>query len=151
MLLVKYWQTRSFKKLEKAWNRKLRNEGFEDAERIIDSVHGHQRRMTQRASNAYRQASEIERNNKSDYYRLLGLYTHDEEFTDQVDLLVMFWRSQAYKISRICEELELLGHRCHRQTVRFIIRKYEHKWAIKRWTPSQLDPPWKRWKKALTG
>ena len=32
----------------------------------------------------------------------------------------------------------------HRNVIRHVIRKYEHRWGIIKWTPKQLDPNWKR-------
>lgn len=140
---VKYWQTPKLKKLENLWYAKLKQEGFVDAEKTV----GKDRVLVQNAPNAYRQASQVQRENKAEYYRLLTTHGNEERFRDKTEERVMLKRALGFNIKEICEELKTTGDRCHRQTVRFIIRFYEHKWGIREWTKDQLSPKWKRWKK----
>lgn len=124
----KYWQTKAFRDLQKIWNEKLREAGFEDAEALING----QLVLRQRATNSYRGISDVQRENKILYYELLAQNTYLEAFCDRVDRLVMERRSQGIKIKVISEELRQLGERCHRETIRHIIRKYEVKWKIRK-------------------
>lgn len=124
----KFWQTEEFRVLQKTWEAKLREDNFADAESLINGKHV----LKQRASNAYRGASALDRQAKQKYYNLLGEGFHAETFSDPVEAFVMERRSQGLSIKNICAELKSKGERCHRETVRHIILKYEAKWAVKR-------------------
>jgi hypothetical protein len=128
----KFWQTPAFKELEREWHDRLREAQFKDAEKLVNGRLV-LRRSANGLSDAYRDApSSIERANKLRYYEILGIGFNSTEFDDEVESLVLERRSEGTKIKHICEELRQLGERCHRQTVRHIIRKYELKWGIKR-------------------
>jgi hypothetical protein len=124
----KFWQTAKFKELEREWNERLARSGFRDAETTVNG----RPLLKQRASNSYRGATLVERENKRRYYELLGVHAHAECFTDWVDCVVLHWRATGAKIKTISQILETLGERCHRETIRGIIRKYEMKWGIRR-------------------
>jgi len=142
--MPKYWQTINFKELQKEWEDKLQTSGFVDAEKTI----GGERVLVQNSSNAYRQAPEVVRESKIDYYMVLNFRLSKSRFRDEIDKIVMNLHAAGLKIKEICEKLEAIGKGRHRQTVMFIIRKYEHKWKIKKWSKTQLNPQWKHWKKA---
>ena len=125
---LKFWQTPSFKALQKQWECKLKESGFEDAEKTIKE----ERRLKQRASNSYRGACLLIREAKRRYFELLGVWYHKEKWSDSVEAFVLERRSQGTRIKQISEELRAKGERCHRETIRGIIRKYEIKWGIKR-------------------
>lgn len=124
----------SFEELEKYWYDRLKKEGFKDIEKKV----GNERVLIQRASNVYRQATEVERENKRSYYELISSHVQHEQFTDPTDELIMCRRAEGITIKEISAELKKLGERCHRQTIRFIIRKYELKWKVRNWNPDQL-------------
>jgi hypothetical protein len=130
----KFWLTKKFKLLQKKWYEKLREADFVDVEHEFDGEF----ELTQRSSNAYRQASFIVRESKVDYYRLIGHYTHNEKFDDPVDEIVMKMVAEGAKIKAVSEELKRQGFKCHRQTIRYIIRRYENQWGIRRWNQKQL-------------
>lgn len=125
----KFWQTKRFKELQREWDLKLAEAGFKDAE---TSTKGN-RVLRQKASNCYRQACQVIREAKQRYYDMLGEGYHKETaWVDEVEGFVMEQRAHGVKIKRICEELKDMGERCHRETVRGIIRKYEVKWKIRK-------------------
>ena len=127
----KFWQTETFKTLQETWEAKLRDDGFADAEILING----RRILRQRARNAHRGACALDRHTKQEYYNLLGRNFHAESFSDPVEALIMERRSQGMKIKNISAELKSKGERCHRQTVGDIILKYEEKWGLKRKPP----------------
>lgn len=131
---MKYWETNSFKALEKDWEEKLKQSGFKDAEETIKG----EKLLIQQSSNVYRQAVPLIRESKMDYYQLIMVNLADNPPEDEVELLVMTRLSEGKKIGDISTELATLGERCHRQTIRFIKRKYEDQWNIKKWEPHQL-------------
>ena len=135
MLMAKYWLAKGFKELQKEWYRKVEVDGlYTDIEKVV----GGESVLVQRASNAYRQASQVVRQNKLRYYQLLASHVNEEKWDDAVDELVMKMLAEGSKIKSISEHLKKKGHRHHRQTVRFIVRKYETKWNIKSWKQSQM-------------
>ena len=126
---LKYWQTDEFKKQEKEWYQKLEEEKFKDIEKII----GGRSVLRQRSTNCYRNSPQAVLEAKLRYYELLGEYTFRENgFRDSAERLIMQRRAAGVKIVDICKELEAMGERRYRGTVRFIIQKYEKKWQIKR-------------------
>ena len=130
----KFWEDEGFKKIQNEWYKTLNKEGFEDAEKMV----GGEMVLTQRASNAYRQADLLIRSSKEDYFDLLTRMVQDQPFDDEVDKLVMTRLSEGISIKEISKELEQLGKRSHRQTIRFIKRKYENRWGIKTWKKEQM-------------
>lgn len=124
----KFWKTKTFLTLQREWDQKLKASGFEDAEKSI----GGTARLKQRASNSYRGAIQVLREAKLEYYRSLTYHFHETEFSDEVERLIMERRAEGVLIKSICEQLRSMGERCHRETVRHIIRKYEIKWGMKK-------------------
>jgi hypothetical protein len=141
-----FWQTSKFRQLEKEWYEKLKENGFIDAEKTT----GKQQVLIQFASNALRQASQLTRESKAEYFSLLFKCVNADAPTDRIELLVMSRRAEGAKIEEISKELKQLGGKFHRQMIRYIIRRYEHKWNIRIWPAEKLCPPWRRAKKAPT-
>ncbi len=137
--MPKYWQKMSFKQLEQEWNEKLKESGFIDAEVRV----GEERVLIQQASNSYRQAPRIVREAKEEYYTIVNQKMDECPPRDRVERIVMYYVALGAKIKEICNELKETGERCHRQTVSFIIRKYEAKWKIRNWTEQDLNPKWR--------
>lgn len=127
---MKFWNTPQFKELQYEWYDKLQAFGHNDIE--LDGE------IKQNAPNSYRQACKIAREAKLEYHLLLTHYLNEKELDNDVDDLVMTWLSEGRKIKDICEELMRIGERCHRDTVRFIKRKYENRWGIRKWKPEQM-------------
>lgn len=126
---TKFWQTHQFKALEKEWYEKLKEQNFDDVEEKINGKD----KLKQWASNCYRSQHQIARESKLVYFELLGQFLHKEtDFKDEVERFIMLRKSEGAPIKLISEELEAQGERCHRDTVRLIIQKYEAKWRIKR-------------------
>lgn len=132
--MPKWYETNSFKSLEEFWYERLEKAGFVDAEKKI----GNSPVLIQNAPNAYRQAPPLVRQHKADYYRMLGECVHQEKWDDTVDKLVMSRLAEGAKIKQISAELKKKRMKHHRQTIRFIIRKYEVKWHIKNYKQNQL-------------
>jgi len=79
-----------------------------------------------------------DRKNQAIYYSLLHSKVNSEKFENQIHEIIMAKAAEGAKICKIIEALEAKGKYIHRETVRFIIRRYEHKWGIREWTPKQL-------------
>lgn len=126
--MKKFYLTRKFLALQREWNEKLLASGFVDAEKLIDGDFV----LKQFAKNSYRQCHSIAREAKLRYYELLSSFNEEYEFNDPIEKLIMARRSQGISIKEISEELRDLNARCHRQTIRTIIRKYEIKWGLRK-------------------
>lgn len=62
----------------------------------------------------------------------------------KTEKLIMMRLSNGATREEISKEIKEMGlDRWHPRSLRFIIRKWEHKWVIRIWTPEQLDPNWK--------
>ena len=137
----KYYETDDFKALEKEWEAKLKASEFEDAERTVNG----ERVLKQHAENVYRQADLLTRENKATYFTMIAQRTAREKFTNPVDKIVMTMLAEGKKIKEIVYFLQEHQHRrrshgpIHRRTVSYIIRRYEQKWGIKKWSTKQLN------------
>lgn len=129
-----FWESKSFKALQRAWYQRLKDEGFEDAEELI----GTKLVLRQSAAHPYRGQDHMGIQIKEAYYHFLSQQIETAEFENDVDKLILIRHAEGRKICHIVAELEELGMGRARDTVRFRIRVYEMKWGIKQYTPKQL-------------
>lgn len=124
-MAAKAWDTPTFKALLSEWNEKLYQTGFEDHETQNGS-------LKQRATNAYRQASRIERETRLQYYLSMGHGLHKEELPQDICLVL---RNHVNGVP-----LQKIAQRCNleRKTVGYIIRRYQHEWGIRYWNRKQM-------------
>lgn len=123
------------KALQKEWDEILAATGFQDIERTIDG----ERALIQYASYPYRRATDSNvRENKLSYYAQISSMIHDEKFPNEIERLIMTRIGDGAQIQEIVMEIRKSGQNIHRQTVRYIIRRYENKWGIKSWTQKQM-------------
>lgn len=126
---AKFWQTKEFKDLEAEWYGKLEEQEFTDIEKTVNGKN----LLKQNASNCYGRASITTIDAKQRYYELLQQAFEEEiEFKDCIERLVMERKSCGIRIKNICLELEEMGKKRYRGTVRKIINKYEAKWGVKK-------------------
>lgn len=126
---------KSLKILLKVWNQKLEDSGFEDAEIELKT----ERRLKQKASNVYRQAHPLEREIKLEYFLRLGFLAHNANYPNDLEKIIMVNYSEGASIKKIIEEINKNGYSRDRRTIRFIIRRWQTKWKIKIWSPSQMN------------
>ena len=127
-------QSKEFRELQDEWYQKLKDSGFQDIEKTVDE----EQKLKQRSSNVYRQAPEVVRENKENYFTYLGQHIHDEGCDSPVDLHILSRRAEGAKYREIVEELKQMGTPRNRHSVRYIIRRYEKRWGIRYWKPEQL-------------
>ena len=132
---MSYWKSPHFRTLQKIWYQRLEETGFQDHERFV----GNNSELIQFSVNAYKSMDQTRRENKAAYFNLLSQNLHYAEFASKVDELILTWYADGKKIKVICEELERLGERRCRGTIRYTIRKYEMKWGMRQYTPKQLN------------
>jgi hypothetical protein len=137
---LQFWNTKEFKEIQKKWDDVLESNGFNDIEQTIKN----ERVLKQQSTNAYRQAVDVVRQSKIEYYTVLGQKIAGAQFENEIDKAVMEKRSEGLKIKEISSIINL-----HRQAIRYIIRRYEKEWGIRAWTTEQLSPQWmwENWRK----
>lgn len=88
--------------------------------------------------------SQVEKKN-FEYYQAMERFYEKEVFESPVYRLIMCERVKAKKIAAIVRIVALNKNRIiNRETVRFIIRRFEHKWGIRYWTNTQMGLPIKQ-------
>lgn len=124
----KFWQTESFRQIDKLWREKLQESGFID----IESGTG---KLKQNAANSYRTTISEVIDGKLRYFELLGQGLNSEnDFKDELEKHIIQRRAEGFKIEEISSELKSYGltRKTHRQYIRRVIQFYERKWKIKR-------------------
>lgn len=109
--------------------------GFEDAEVDLKG----DRALKQKASNSYRQAAELERESRLDYYCIVSNLAQNTKFHNILDEIVMVKHSDGATIKEIVDILKLKGISRDRKTIRYIIRRWQMNWGIKIWSPRQMN------------
>jgi hypothetical protein len=120
--------------LEQLWDRILRASGFIDIEKKI----GEDRVLIQHASNAYRQADEVVRENKALYYQKLNEKMYEHRFSSEIEKRIMQRTSEGWLIKDILAELKRRGVKIHRQTIGYTIRRHENMWGLKTWSDKEM-------------
>lgn len=133
--MEQFWRNKKFKTLTVIWNKKLEESGFNDAEIELKG----DRALKQRATNSYRQASELERESRLEYYSFLGYLAHNTKFKDGTEELIMIRNSEGIESTEIINELKQNGISIHKQTVNYIIKRWHTKWGIKSWSLRQRN------------
>jgi predicted metal-dependent hydrolase len=75
---------------------------------------------------------------KLDYYLKIFSMFHMEQFENEKNRKVIELWSQGKNKSEITRTLDTLGLHLNRETIRYVIRRFEHKWGIRNWTLKQL-------------
>lgn len=141
-------QDPEFKKLKALWDAKLNESGFVDIEtqtaepKLIQTSTGYN-------SLVYLKASEEVRTATHEYLFQITSHIEKEDFESESHRIIMIMQSQGFKIKEIVEHLRLLQMPKNRETIRYIIRRYEQKWGIRGWKQEELSPNerQKRWYK----
>lgn len=126
-----------FKQLQSEWYDLLEKSGFKDIEEHKDG----EPILSQTASCCYRGADEFEREMKSQYFRTIAQAVHDENtvFRNEIDRYILVRHAEGAKIKDIKLELMALGgYRC-RNSICFIIRRYEAAWGIRYYDDKKLN------------
>ena len=127
-------KSKQFCDLQKYWYQKLAEDGFKDIE--TDEVV--LKKEADRSLSWFKDPSY--RASKVEYYILIehSLRENIAEFDEDYDYFIMVLWTKGYKKSEICRALESLNKKIHRNTVTWIIRKYESKWGVRQWKPNQM-------------
>jgi hypothetical protein len=74
-----------------------------------------------------------------DYYLRLEQAFNAEAFTNKTHKEIMWHRANGARICEIQRALRRKRVKIHRETIRHVIRRYETKWKIKKWTLRQMN------------
>lgn len=126
----KFWTTPKFKKLQQVWEKKLEDSGF------IDIENPQSTRFLKEAApcHRYKRVDALTREARATYYELMGHWFFEEMFEDPVHEFIMRLKKDGLQHREISERLKKQGLKNSRETIRVIIRYYEHKWGIKKKT-----------------
>ena len=127
---MKFWQTKEFKSLQSEWYSRLAASGFVDVERKI----GEEDALIQNSANVYRQAPAVIRDAKQEYFLTIAKNAAEEVFDKESDFIIMTKHGEGLSIEEITDILQAKKLKCHRQTVRYVIRRYEMRWNIKEYS-----------------
>lgn len=131
---MSYWNSPTFKSLQRTWYRRLEADGFQDAEEMI----GSELMLRQSATHPYRHTDELGIETKEAYYNFLSQQASEFQFHNDIDRVILTMFAEGAKIKRISEALEKRGQPRCRWTIRYRIRAYEMKWGLREYTPRQL-------------
>src|SRR5271155_1561759 len=98
--MEQFWRKKTFKLLLVEWNKKLENAGFDDAEVQLEE----DRALKQRSSNSYRQANELERETRLEYYCFLGHLVGSTIFPNELEKFILIMHSEGHTIREIVDE-----------------------------------------------
>lgn len=132
---MKFWETKSFKAIRDEWYQNLEQNGFKDIEKVC----GEELVLRQFSQHVFKNVNDLAKVQKESYFASLSHAVHHAEFDSEVDKLVLTLYADGQKIKTICAELERIGESRCRGAVRFMIRRYEHQWGMRKYTPKQLN------------
>ena len=133
--MEQFWRRKTFKVTLQIWNKKLEKSGFIDAEVELKG----DRALKQRATNSYRQASELERDTRLEYYCFLGYLANNTIFPNELEKFIMLKHADGHTIREIVDMARLNGISVFRKTVMHIIRRWQMKWGIRSWSLRQMN------------
>lgn len=140
-MLVKFYETEKFKRLENEWYEKLSSEGFQDVEKRV----GEALELRQFSGKPYYQNSDCQRFAKEKYFELIRECWELENFHNQMHAWIMQKIAEGQTAAEVYRELRLNKTKITYRTVRYLVRRYEHKWRIRiyTWREMKLRPrPW---------
>jgi hypothetical protein len=133
-LTASVFDSDEFKKLKRKWYQKIQRKGFIDQEKEV----GQNTYLVQSSEYPFRHHGELQREARLQYYLFISQFVATEQWANSRDRIVMQSHAEGLKIKEILLKLERRGLLCHRQTVRFIIRRFENKWKLRRWQKREL-------------
>lgn len=128
-----FWLKPEFISLQQQWYKRLKDSGFDDQEDSDDDY-----RLRCLIENMRLKCPLLLRVDIEYFEKILEAYENNET-ENETDKLIMHLYVGGARINEIEEHLKKNGQRKARNTIRFIIRKYEHRWQIKQYTRKQLN------------
>ncbi len=122
----------SLKELQKHWYKILEESGFKDIETMV----GNELVLKQAANHHIWDKHPLDREMTEEYFRVLFHKAHDEKtlYRNDLDRVTMQMYSDG---SKICGIAKITGRA--RNSIRFIIRRYETAWGIRDRSKEELN------------
>lgn len=131
---MKFFETKAFRQLAEEWEQKLEESGFIDIEKSV----GEGRELRQYSANAYRQAASLVKETRAEYYTLLSERCAREEFESEIQRYIMQSVAEGARLVEVHRNLLSFNIPINYETIRFIVRRHEHKWKIRKYTSKQM-------------
>lgn len=135
--MSKFYEDPKFKTLRDKWYKRLKQVGFEDAEQVLD----HDLVLKQFSANVlsrYAHGSGLELNAKVLYFQALSANLAEHPPEDEGERLILEMTSQGMLVPEMAPILKAKGLPYGRETIRYVVRRYETKWKIQTWTADKL-------------
>lgn len=134
--MARFYESKEFREVEKHWNHILLETGFIDQEQLS---RGERILKNDPGSHAYRLSAQSEIDSRLRYFETLSRLSRETIFPSLLEKIIMQMTADGKKIVDIQEHLLKNGRSLHRQTIRFIIRRYEHDWGLRFWTKKERN------------
>lgn len=128
-----------FNKLKREWYGKLKESGFEDIEEKVPNPIW--LRDCDTASYPFRCMAPHKRKDRAEYFNVLTAIVNNPatEFRNATDKYILNCYIDGYEIAAIIRSLAHIGIFRDRKTIRILIRRYEMKWHLRKYTRKQLN------------
>lgn len=128
-----------FKKLQTEWYQKLQDSGFKDLEERFENPLC--LRIQDRADYYFKRLAPHKRKDKEEYFNVLTaiVYNPSTQFKNPTDKFILYAYVEGHRISAIIKSLAQLGVLRNRKTIRILIRRYEMRWHLRKYTRKQLN------------
>lgn len=127
-----------FRALQEHWYEILEDSGFKDIEKITNGELV-LRRSSSTIYSTYK-SDNFNKAMKEEYFRIMSQISQDIEtkFKNEVHKYILFRYCEGSRIKEIVIELKARGTPRTRDSVRYIIRRYENRWGVKSYGPKEL-------------
>lgn len=141
--MAKFWKSTQFEELKGEWDRRLRESGFEDAEKEV----GGERVLKSPSAYAYRNKdrNHLKQADLEYCQMVMECISREENFKDDLDRIIMERTADGKSIAEISRELKTMlpkdrvRSKHGRWAIRYVRRRYEHKWGIRTWKPEEMQ------------
>lgn len=128
-----------FKALQRQWYKILEDSGFEDIEKVV----GDELVLKQNASHGFliTERNLLQQQAMTEYFRLMSQKVNDEYtvFNCKEDAIILEMHCLGARVIDIINTLKSNGMYRNRNTIRYIIRRYEVNWNIKNYERKKLN------------
>lgn len=122
-----------FQKLREQWYKTLEDTGFKDIEKSNDKLEADKLVRLQKAHSFFDQNGHLV-NAKQEYFQILFQTVNDSTviFHTELDKYILTRYAEGARIKTIVDELKKMNTPRGRDSIRFIIKRYEKKWGIRK-------------------
>ncbi len=109
--------SKDFKKLQKQWYSKLKDDGFQDIEQDEDNlIQWHSKLFV-------KTRRDIVTDSKEEYYRLAGHFLYDFKFKTRLEKTIWKYHAEGMSIQKITDLLKDEGYKVYRSGIHKILQR----------------------------